>query len=230
MKKKIQSLNDLWSIASFADVFSGSIGGVAARWRVWQARRAPTFTPSNLPASGRAKVVGEAFPVDLPLCAPFTLRGSAFWSVAVAEKHWLKESEILTQIEIGTPYEWRVELVDASTTAFWIADEDGARVLVEPGNALLAIKKPVVTGHPNLEHTPELASFLVHHGLSAAQDPTVGGDRCFYELAIEPGQRICVWGSVSETTDVVSSGYRDASVKRKKIASSWRNRVVLLSA
>jgi hypothetical protein len=227
--KSSKTLNDLWSIASFADVFSGSLGGLAARWRVWQARRAPTFTPSTVPPSGRAKVVGDAFPVDLPLRAPFTLRGSAFWSVAVAEKHWLNEKEILTQIEIGLPYEWRVELVDASTTAFWIADDDGARILVEPANALLAIKKPVVTSHPNLQPTPELAAFLLHHGMRTANDPTVGGDRCFYELAIEPGQRIAVWGSVTETTDVVSSGYRDASVKRKKIASTWRNRVVLLA-
>src|SRR5438045_1138885 len=135
-----QTINDLWTISSFADVFSGSLTGVTARWRVWQARRAQTFTPSTLPAGGRAKVCGDAYPIDLPLHAPFTQRGSAFWSVAVAEKHWLNESELLTQIEIGTPFEWRIGLLDASTTAFWIADENGARGLVEPADALLAVR------------------------------------------------------------------------------------------
>ncbi len=226
---KPKALNDLWSIASFADVFTGPITGVVARWRVWQARRAPAFTPSTLPPSGRAKVVGDAFPVDLPLRAPFTQRGAAFWSAAVAEKHWLTETELLKQIEIGTPWEWRVELVDSSTPAFWVSDENGARVLVEPANALLAIRQPVVTGHPSLQHTPELEAFLAHHGVAPARDPTIGGDRCFYELAVEPGQRIAVWGTVSETTDVVSSGYRDASVKRKKISATWPHRVVLLA-
>lgn len=219
-------MNDLWSVATFADVFSGPLGGVPSRWRVWQARRAPLFTPSTLPASGRAKVVGGAFPVDLPLQAPFTRRGTAFWGVTVADKHWLKTEEVVKQLELGTPFEWRVELVDASMTAFWLTDDDGARVLVEPANALLAIKKPVVTGHPNLQETAELKAFFVNHGVPASPR---GGDRCFYELAIEPGQRLAAWGAVSETTDVVSTGYRDASVKRKKISSTLTTRVVLLA-
>jgi hypothetical protein len=187
------------------DLFFGSgVDGVAGSWRRWRARRARACPIAELPLGPRTKVTGVTRAID-PLRSPFTQTECVLWTVALVE---------------DKKFAFRV----VSSGHFWIADEAGDRVLVDPRDAMIALTPNVVTDHPSINrHNVELDAFLRHHGVLFDEK------HHFYEAIIVADQRVSIWGRAWESAGAVNTGYRGGVTNAKVIGSRMGDCAVILA-
>lgn len=227
-------------------LFASDVGNFGARWRVWSARRATPVTMRDLAAAvgRRAKVAGVASPLgEVAAAAPFTQRAALAWRTKLDET---RMNETGTDDRVGVrgidlpnddPFgyrdlpvtdEWRTRVREGSALVFAVDDETGGAI-VDARHAVLAFPYERVDDHARVnDENPALREYLGRHGVSTTMYMGMTGNHRFFEGVVCPGDRISVWGVVTESTGVDAAGYRDAVSRMPAIVGTPRDPCVIL--
>jgi hypothetical protein len=228
-------------------LFASDVGSFGLRWRLWSARRASTTRIGDLGAAvgRRAKVVGVAHALDSPIPAPFTQRPSLAWRTKLDETRRYDDG---TDDRVGirgaprpdddpfryrslpvTP-DWRTWVLETKAISFAVEDETG-RVVVDARHAVLSLPYEVVDEHASVnDENAALREYLSRHGVTTTMYMGMTGNHRFLEAILRPGDQVCVWGQVLESTGVAAAGYRDVAARATIIGSSLRDPCVIYSS
>jgi hypothetical protein len=159
-----------------------------------------------------AKCIGQVQPAGDIEPTPFTHRLAPFWLVRLEspEPHAVAREQYGQATE--TAWEWTERFAFCSGTPFWLVDNDGARIQVNPVFLLLAWELEEVSEHPSVNgEDPELKALLNRHGVLAEPFMGIAAKVKFYETLVFQGDRIAAYGRVAEHARTVNSPYRDAA-------------------
>jgi hypothetical protein len=199
-------------------------GPFGSGWRRSAARRAKAGLARELRVGVRGKVSGIARPIGPLLAAPFTQRPCVFWCVEIATRIEAP-ARGLARLTGKKELVWEVNMRDASTERYWIIDEVGDHVIVDPKNAVVDIERTTVDVPRRIDDA--LGAFLLRHGFTPR---LLGKDtpHVMFEAIVPPNGAASAWGIVTEFSDEVSLGYRDAKVVVRRIGSTRIDRAVIL--
>jgi hypothetical protein len=180
--------------------------------RLSTSRRARPCGPGGLTPGEDAKCIGQVQPAGDIEPTPFTHRLAPFWLVRLEspEPHAVAREQYGQATE--TAWEWTERFAFCSGTPFWLVDNDGARIQVNPVFLLLAWELEEVSEHPSVNgEDPELKALLNRHGVLAEPFMGIAAKVKFYETLVFQGDRIAAYGRVAEHARTVNSPYRDAA-------------------
>ncbi len=200
-------------------------GPFGSGWRRWAARRAKAALARDLRIGIRGKVSGTARPIGPLLVAPFTKRPCVFWCAEVASQVEVPVRG-LARLRARTKLVWQVDLRDASLDRYWVIDDVGGHVVVDPKNAVVDVRRTRVELPTRVD--VELGAFLLRHGFTPAKLLAKDSPYSLFEAIVEPDAPAAAWGIVTEVADHMSLGYRDASIVVRRIASTRIDRAVVL--
>jgi hypothetical protein len=158
-------------------------------------------------------VVGRAEPDEgHVLLSPFTKQAVVFWQVEV-EKY---ERE-------GGRGAWKDVMRDTSNSMFWLVDDRGDRIFVNPAHSVAQLPLADVSDHPLLANDRELQLRLARVGYA-----TSDGVYAFYERIVPAHTGVAVYGVVDdEQTNAPTKGYRGAVARGLRMIGTEREPLVI---
>jgi hypothetical protein len=209
--------------------FGGVVEAFRTNRRLWAAYRAPlTAVRDGKPGetikiAGRIEVYGET------LESPFTRTRCVAYDAAFDKKALLDKSHF--ELLESDKWYFQRQLELTRRVPFWLVDEAGDRVLVadDPGMSRFGMVSVDEHPHVNEEH-PAVAVLLRGHGIMMTRFMGIDGDHRFWEAPLVPDAHVAVLGTLEETADVVTAGYRDASRTRRTLRGTAHDPLVLVRA
>jgi hypothetical protein len=186
---------------------------VASSWLASPVRANEAAAGTRRLLVGRA----EAFD-DQVLVSPFTQRRSIFWQVELEEY----------RRDMSGRGRWTTVLRRTSKASFWLVDDEGPRVRVDPGVVTVRLKTENVTEDPRVDDANAALAEYLERELGGSKTKTTEGTFSFYERLVVPGARIAVYGLVAhERVPVPGDGYRGGVGHRCLLRGTDREPIVL---
>ncbi|MCW5832401.1 MAG: hypothetical protein KIS78_08185 [Labilithrix sp.] len=201
------------------------VDGVLARRRVRRARRASSIDVGDVVVGRTCKVRGRIAIDGAPERAPFSLRPCAFWAVHLLTK-------VRTEDRHGREIVvWRTDVEASSARPFWLVDDRGDGVLVEPEGAHVSVPTARLDpDHPHLnDENPTFRAFLRSHGVLTTAFMGVAGEHQFFESALRHGELLAAYGRVDEVARPAPQGYRDGLARDRRLRSVDGEPIVLFA-
>jgi hypothetical protein len=161
--------------------------------RIWETKNAQATLLREAPVGGVVKISG-VLDGDPTLRSALTLRPCIAYRIRCAERR-----DDLGMIQVFA--------VGGAHVPFAVVDGEGTRVRIEDEDAIIGAALADVTFAD--ADNDVLASLLGVELAQRAAQAAKRGVGVFYEDCFVPGDRVDVRGVLQETTEVVTTGYRD---------------------
>jgi hypothetical protein len=196
-------------------------------YRSWAARRSTPLPFSQVAQGVWAKVQGIVQPMHGLATSPLTGDQGVVCVTSIGIKHHI----IGEYGRHSVDWEWPPPVVSGSP--FWLLDDDGRCVIVDPLAAIFKVPSVDVSAHPHVnDGGKELEALLALYGVPSTLFMGVGGEIQALETILHQGDRVAVAGIPTQRPGRTPDGsaYRDASATVMHFAHTPEVPLIILQA